>query len=209
MDVSVCMGASISMAHGMDKASDGDFSKRTVAVIGDSTFLHSGITGLINSVYNRSDSTILILDNSITGMTGHQQNPSTGRDIRMQPAPALDLVALCQAIGAASVRVVDPADTFGCQTVIKEEVARSGVSVIIARRPCALIPNGRAIDGKIALLTKEKCTRCKACVRIMCTALTDGPDGYPSINRDSCNGCSLCVKVCRFDALKINGEVQN
>ena len=112
MDTCVCMGASVGMAHGMDKATDGALSRHTVAVIGDSTFLHSGMTGLLNSVYNQSDSTILILDNSITGMTGHQQNPATGRDIRLREAPAVDLEALCRVLGAASVRVVDPADTW-------------------------------------------------------------------------------------------------
>jgi len=206
MDACICMGASVGMAHGFDKATDGELSRRTVAVIGDSTFLHSGVTGLINSVYNKSDSTILILDNSITGMTGHQQNPATGKDIRMQPAPAIDLEALCRVIGVTSVRVIDPADTFAAQAVIKEEVARPDVSVIIARRPCALIPTGRCQNGRIARLEEEKCTRCKACIRIMCPALVEGPDGYPVIDPGSCNGCGLCVRVCRFDALTIRGE---
>ncbi len=206
IDTCVCMGASVGMAHGMAKATDNDFSKRTVAVIGDSTFLHSGITGLINSVYNQSDSTILILDNSITGMTGHQQNPSTGMDIHNQPAPAVDLESLCRAVGVEHIRIIDPADTFGSQAVIKEEVARPGVSVVIARRPCALIPTGKAVDGKIARLNKEACTKCKACLRIMCPALIEGPDGYPVVDPVTCNGCGLCVNVCRFDALKVCGE---
>ena len=206
MDTCVCMGASIGMAHGMDKATDGDFSRRTVAVIGDSTFLHSGITGLLNSVYNRSDSTTLILDNSITGMTGHQQNPSTGRDIRLREAPAVDLAALCRVLGAASVREVDPADTGQVERVVAEEISRSGVSVVIARRPCALIPSGRGRPETAVRVDLEKCKRCRACIRIMCPALVAGPDGYPVIDPNSCNGCGLCVRVCRFDALKKGGD---
>ena len=206
MDACVCMGASIGMAHGMAKATDGELGSRTVAVIGDSTFLHSGVTSLINSVYNQSNSTVIILDNSITGMTGHQQNPATGLDIHGRPAPALDLEALCRAIGVGSIRIVDPADTFGAQAVIKEETVRPGVSVIIARRPCALIPTGKARDGRIARLDRTVCTKCKACLRIMCPALTEGPDGFPVVDATSCNGCGLCVNVCRFSSLKVSGE---
>ena len=182
MDTCVCMGASIGMTHGMDKATDAAFSRRTVAVIGDSTFLHSGITSLLNCVYNQSDSTVIILDNSITGMTGHQQNPSTGRDIRLQTAPAVDLAALCRALGVASVREVDPADTWQSQAAVQEETARPGVSVIIARRPCALIPAGRANPAGAARVDLARCKRCKACIRVMCPALTIGPDGYPVID---------------------------
>ncbi|MDD4744831.1 MAG: indolepyruvate ferredoxin oxidoreductase subunit alpha [Eubacteriales bacterium] len=206
MDTCVCMGASVGMAHGMDKATDGALSRRTVAVIGDSTFLHSGMTGLLNSVYNHSDSTILILDNSITGMTGHQQNPATGRDIRLREAPAVDLEALCRVLGAASVRVVDPADTWQVEKVVSEEVARPGVSVVIARRPCALIPTGKGRPENAVQLDRDRCRRCKACIRIMCPALTAGPDGYPVIDPNSCNGCGLCIRVCRFDALKLGGD---
>ncbi len=206
MDTCVCMGASVSMAHGMDKATDGEFSRRTVAVIGDSTFLHSGVTGLINSVYNQSSMTLIILDNSITGMTGHQQNPSTGLNIRLQPAPAIDLVELCRVIGVASIRVIDPADTFGAQAVIAEETAKAGVSVIIARRPCALIPAGKARPENAARVDLAKCKRCKACIRVMCPALTAGPDGYPVIDAASCTNCGLCVHVCKFDALQKGGE---
>ncbi len=208
MDACVCMGASIGMAHGMDKATDGALSRRTVAVIGDSTFLHSGMTGLLNCVYNQSDSTIIILDNSITGMTGHQQNPSTGRNIRLQSAPAVNLEALCRELGAASVRIVDPADTWQVEAVVKEETARSGVSVIIARRPCALIPAGRANPEKAVRVDTGSCKKCKACIRIMCPALVSGPEGYPVIDPASCTGCNLCVRVCKFDALKQGGEIR-
>lgn len=205
MDTCVCMGASIGMAHGFDLASDHQMAERTVAVIGDSTFIHSGITGLINSVYNRSRSTILILDNSITGMTGHQENPTTGLDIRHQPAPSIDLEALCRVIGADSVQVVDPTDTFAAQTVIAEEMKRDGVSVVIARAPCALIPKGRGQPEQVVRLDREKCRLCGACMKIMCPALVAGPDGYPQIDAESCNGCGLCVRVCRFDALLQGG----
>jgi indolepyruvate ferredoxin oxidoreductase alpha subunit len=205
MDTCVCMGASIGMAHGMDKATDGLLSKRTVAVIGDSTFLHSGITGLLNCVYNQSDSTIIILDNSITGMTGHQQNPSTGRNIRLQDAPAVDLAVLCRALGVSSVREIDPADTRLAEQVIAEEVARPGVSVVIARRPCALIPAGRGTPERAVRLDRDRCKRCKACIRIMCPALVAGPDGYPVIDANSCTQCNLCVRVCKFDALHEGG----
>ncbi|NLV48450.1 MAG: indolepyruvate ferredoxin oxidoreductase subunit alpha [Clostridiaceae bacterium] len=205
MDTCVCMGASIGMAHGIAKATNGQLTGKTVAVIGDSTFLHSGMTGLLNSVYNQSDSTILILDNSITGMTGHQQNPSTGLNIRMQQAPSVDLEALCRVLGAASVRVVDPADSKASEKTIAEELKQKGVSVIIARRPCALIPQGKGTRDQLVYLDQPLCTRCGACIRLMCPALTAGPDGYPVIDPDTCNGCGLCIRTCRFQALKQGG----
>ena len=199
MDACVCMGASIGMAHGADKATDSAMSARTVAVIGDSTFIHSGITNLVNAVYNRSATTVVILDNSITGMTGHQQNPSTGLDIRLQASPVLDLEALCAAVGVRSIRHVDPADTYASQAVLAEEMAKPEVSVIIARRPCALIPTGRGTQR--AVVYYDKCTKCRACIRLMCPALTPGPDGKPVVDPDTCNGCGLCIGVCRFGAL--------
>ena len=208
MDACVCMGASIGMAHGIDKATDGELSQKAVAVIGDSTFLHSGVTNLINCVYNNSNSTIIILDNSITGMTGHQQNPSTGLNIRMQPAPAIDLIKLCQAIGVQSIREVDPADTWESQKIIAEETARPGVSVIIARRPCALIPSGRGRPENATRVDLSHCKRCKACIKIMCPALTAGPEGFPVIDTATCTGCNLCVRVCKFDAMHKGGDGQ-
>lgn len=207
MDTCVCMGASVGMAHGFDKGTDGALAKRTVAVIGDSTFLHSGVTGLINCVYNKSDCTILILDNSITGMTGHQQNPSTGMDIRLQPAPSIDLEALCRVIGVDSVRVIRPSRTWEAEKIIAEEMARDGVSVVIARQPCALIPTGKGRPEDVVVLIRDDCTKCGACIRIMCPALTRGPDGYPVIDPVTCNGCGLCMEVCRFDALKKKGDM--
>jgi indolepyruvate ferredoxin oxidoreductase, alpha subunit len=206
MDTCVCMGASVSMAHGFDKGTDGSLSNRTVAVIGDSTFLHTGVNGLINSVYNRSNSTILILDNSITGMTGHQENPSTGYDIRHQPAPAIDLAELCRVIGVPSVREVNPTDTAQAERVIREEMDRDGISVVIARYPCALIPGGRGTPETAVRVDRELCRRCRACIKIMCPALTADPDGYPVIDPEICNSCELCVRVCRFEALEKGGN---
>lgn len=206
MDTCVCMGASIGMAHGIDKATNGALSRKTVAVIGDSTFLHSGITGLLHCVYNQSDSTIIILDNSITGMTGHQQNPATGLNIRLKEAPAVDLYALCQTLGAQSVRKVDPANPAEVEKVVSEEIEKKGVSVIIAQRPCALIPTGKARPEKAVLVDMEKCRRCHACLRIQCPALTAGPDHIPIVDANNCNGCGLCIHMCRFDALKRRGE---
>ena len=205
VDAVICMGASVGMAHGFDKATDGADSKKTVGVIGDSTFLHSGITNLMNAVYNQSAITLIILDNSITGMTGHQQNPSTGKNIRLEDAPAVDLEGLCRSLGVASVRVVDPVDTYGAEKVIKEELEKDVVSVVIARRPCALIPTGRAKKGVEVSVGYDKCRSCGACGRIMCPALIMGDDKKPVIDPESCNNCGLCVNVCKFDAL-IKGE---
>lgn len=201
IDACVCMGASVGMAHGFDKATDGADSRKTVGVIGDSTFMHSGITNLLNAVYNESSITLVILDNSITGMTGHQQNPATGKNIRLKDAPALDLEGLCRSLGVASVRVVDPVDTFECEKVIKEELDKNIVSVVIARRPCALIPTGRAKKGVEVSLDASKCKSCGACGRIMCPALIMGEDRKPVIDAESCNNCGLCVNMCKFDAL--------
>lgn len=206
VDAVICMGASVGMAHGFDKATDGVDSKKTVGVIGDSTFLHSGITNLLNAVYNGSAITLIILDNSITGMTGHQQNPSTGKNIRLEEAPAVDLEALCRSLGVASVRVIDPVDTFGSEKVIKEELEKDVVSVVIARRPCALIPTGRAKKGVEVSVDYDKCKACGACGRIMCPALVMGDDKKPMIDAEQCNNCGLCVNVCKFNALEKGEE---
>ncbi|MBP1757284.1 MAG: indolepyruvate ferredoxin oxidoreductase subunit alpha [Firmicutes bacterium] len=202
MDACLCMGASVGMAHGIDRVSDTAMSRKTVAVIGDSTFLHTGVPSLINSVYNRSTSTLIILDNSITGMTGHQQNAASGLDIRNQAAPELDLVALCRAIGVTAIHEVDPADIRACLSVIKEAINEPMISVIIAKRPCALIPPGIGSKEAVVQLDKEKCTRCNACIKIMCPALQSGPDGYPYVDPNICNACHLCTRVCNFGALK-------
>lgn len=203
VDTVICMGASVGMAHGFDKATDHEDSKKTVGVIGDSTFLHSGITNLMNAVYNGSHITLVILDNSITGMTGHQQNPATGMNIRLEATPAVSLEKLCESVGVMpeAIRVVDPVDTFGSEKVIKEELEREAVSVVIARRPCALIPTGRAKKGIEVSVDYDKCKKCGACGRIMCPALIIGKDGMPMIDAESCNNCGLCVNVCKFNAL--------
>ena len=206
MDVSVCMGASVGMAHGFDKASDGEDSKKTVAVIGDSTFLHSGITNLINAVYNQSAITVMILDNSITGMTGHQQNPASGKNIRLQPAPAIDLETLCRSVGVTSVRTVDPVDTYEVEKIVKEEIAKDCVSVIIVRRPCALIPTGKKPKGVSIVLNEDACKKCGACSRIMCPALVAGDDKKPVIDPEACNACGLCINMCKFNALSKKEE---
>ncbi len=208
VDAVICMGASVGMAHGFDKATDGADSRNTVGVIGDSTFLHSGITNLMNAVYNQSSMTLVILDNSITGMTGHQQNPSTGKNIRLEAAPQVSLEKLCESVGVLpeAVRVVDPVDTYETEKVIKEELARETVSVVIARRPCALIPTGRAVKGINVEVDFEKCKKCGACGRIMCPALVMGEDKTPVIDTESCNNCGLCVNMCKFGALRKGGE---
>ena len=206
MDACVCMGASIGMAHGFDKATDGQDSLHTVSVMGDSTFLHSGITNLVNAVYNQSNITILILDNSITGMTGHQQNATTGLNIRLSPAPAVNLEALCRSIGVTSVSVVDPVDTYLCQQIIKEKLAEKHVSVIIARRPCALIPIGKGRKEDRTVVNKDNCKACGLCIKMMCPALTAGSDLKPVIDAATCNACGLCINVCRYGALTKGGR---
>ena len=197
VDTVVCMGASISMAHGFEKARGAEQAQKTVAVIGDSTFLHSGITGLIDVVYNSGHSTVLILDNSTTGMTGHQDNPATGRDARGNPAPQLDLIKLCEAVGIHRVKLVDPYDMKKLEATIKEETAYDGPSVIIAQRPCALLKKERATP--LAIDT-EKCRRCGACMRIGCPAIIK-EGKQPRIDAALCVDCGLCTRMCSFDAI--------
>ncbi len=196
MESCVCMGASVSGAHGFTKAGG---EKKAVAVIGDSTFLHSGVTGLINAVYNRAGFLTVIADNSITGMTGHQQNPATGRDIKGGKAHRIDLEALCKAVGVPRVRIVDPYDPLGTLVALKEEIDSGETSVVISRRPCALLkyvkhPEGRAIDA-------EKCKGCKACLAIGCPAISFR-DGKAEIDKPQCVGCGQCAGLCRFTAIE-------
>lgn len=206
MDTCVCMGASVSMAHGFDKSGNGELDSNTVAVIGDSTFLHTGINGLINTVYNKGTSTIIILDNSTTGMTGHQQNPSSGYDIRGDLAPAVDYEALCKAIGVKSVRFADPSDTFGAQKIISEEIGNKCVSVIVVKRPCALIPEGRCKDNKRAVVNDDLCKKCYVCYKSMCPAILKDEEGNIVIDKVLCNGCTLCENLCKFKAIEIREE---
>ncbi len=198
IDTTVCMGASVSGLHGFVKAGEEESAGKAVAVIGDSTFIHSGVTGLINIAYNESDSTVIILDNSITGMTGHQQNPTTGYNLKGDPCTKIDLESLCRAVGINRVRVVDPYDMETCQTVIKEEVAAKEPSVIISRRPCALLKYVKHL-GPICS-DPEKCKGCKACMNIGCPAVSM-VDGKAKIDNTLCVGCGVCKQLCKFDAL--------
>lgn len=201
IDTCVCMGASVGMVHGIEKARGRDFSKNWVGVIGDSTFIHSGITGLIDIVYNKGMSTVVILDNSTTGMTGHQDNPVTGKTIKGEAAPVLNLVELAKAIGIKNVRVVDPFDLKEVEAVLKEETNKDEPSVIIASRPCALLIKEKKAPYKIT----DACVLCGACLRLGCPAI-EKQDGKVVINDALCNGCGLCPKVCRVNAIVKDGE---
>ena len=199
IDSTICMGASVSSIHGFNKANEGASDKNTVAVIGDSTFMHSGVTGLINIAYNGSNSTVIILDNSITGMTGHQQNPTTGYNLKGDPCSKIDLEALCKSVGINSVRVVDPYNLAECDTVIKEELQKEEPSVIISRRPCALLKYVKHA-GPIKVNT-DKCIGCKSCMRIGCPAVSV-IDGKVKIDNTLCTGCGVCAQMCKFDVFE-------
>jgi len=203
MDTCVCMGASVGMAHGMEKARGKEFGKKTVAVIGDSTFIHSGITGLIDIVYNKGNSTVIILDNSITGMTGHQHNPTTGYTIKGEPTRQVDLVKLANAVGITRVKVADPFDINEFEKIVKEEIEASEPSVIISQRPCALLKHVK-FEGALRINT-GKCKKCKLCLSVGCPAIVDKGE-YIEINEALCVGCKLCTKVCRFDAFEKAGD---
>ncbi len=198
MDSTICMGASVSGLHGFNKVGGGESEGRTVAVIGDSTFMHSGVTGLINMAYNESNSTVIILDNSITGMTGHQQNPTTGYNLKGDPCAKINLESLCRAVGIHRVRVVDPYDLAACDAAVKEELAAKEPSVIISRRPCALLKYVKH-PGPIAS-DPDKCVGCKSCMRIGCPAISIA-DGKAVIDNTLCTGCGVCTQLCKFDAL--------
>ncbi len=199
IDTCVCMGASVSMSHGMEKADkEAGIKVPTVAVIGDSTFIHSGITGLIDIVYNKGNSTVIILDNSITGMTGHQQNPTTGYTIRMEETPAVDLVKLGEAIGIKRIRIEDPFDLKGMRKAIEEEIAAEEPSLIIAQRPCALLKNVNY--GAPVKIDTEKCRKCGSCMKLGCPAIFKDGGAY-KIDSSICAGCELCVSLCAFGAI--------
>ena len=198
IDTCVCMGASVSALHGYNKARGKEAEQKSVAVIGDSTFIHSGITGLIDIAYNKSNSVVIILDNSITGMTGHQQNPTTGYNIKGDPTTAVDLEALCKAVGINRVRVCDPYDLKEVQAVLKEELAAEEPSVIISRRPCALL---KYVKHKPSLVVDtEKCIGCKACLGIGCPAISVH-GGKAAIDRTQCVGCGVCTTLCPKSAI--------
>ena len=203
IDTTICMGASVSGLHGFNKASGGATEGKSVAVIGDSTFMHSGVTGLINIAYNESNSTVIILDNSITGMTGHQQNPTTGFNLKGDPCTKIDLESLCRSVGIKRVRVVDPYNLAECDQAVKEELAVSEPSVIISRRPCALL---KYVKHKAPLIANsDKCVGCKSCMRIGCPAISV-VDGKAKIDNTLCVGCGVCQQLCKFDALETGKE---
>ena len=198
IDSVLCMGASVSGVHGFNKAGIEGSEGKTVAVIGDSTFMHSGMTGLANIAYNGTNSTVIIVDNSITGMTGHQHNPTTGYNIKGDPATKIDLEALCHALGINRVRVVDPYDLKTTEAVIMEEIEADEPSVIISRRPCALL---KYVKAKPSLtVDNDKCRSCKACMKIGCPAISM-KGGKAKIDETLCVGCEVCKQLCHFDAI--------
>ena len=205
IDACVCMGASIGMAHGMEKARGKEFAKNVVAVIGDSTFIHSGITGLIDIVYNKGVSTVIVLDNSITGMTGHQQNPTTGYTIKNEPTASVNLIKLAQAVGIERVRVADPFDLAAFEQAVREETAAQEPSLIVAQRPCALLK--QVNYGAPCEIDTDKCTKCKMCMGLGCPAIVN-KDGIVSIDQSQCNGCELCTHVCKFGAIRKAGAAK-
>ncbi|MBO6046622.1 MAG: indolepyruvate ferredoxin oxidoreductase subunit alpha [Erysipelotrichaceae bacterium] len=199
IELTLCMGASIGATHGFNKVLGEESSHKTVAVIGDSTFMHSGMTGLANVAYNQSNSTIIILDNSITGMTGHQQNPTTGYNIKGDPAGKINLEALCRAMGFERVRVVDPYNLAECDQVLKEELAVNEPSVIISRRPCALL---KYVKHEAPLrVNPDKCRSCRSCMRIGCPAISM-KNNKATIDPTLCVGCGVCSQMCHFDAFE-------
>lgn len=199
LDSTLCMGASISGLHGFNKVGGKESEKNSVCVIGDSTFMHSGMTGLVNIAYNASNSTVIILDNSITGMTGHQQNPTTGYNIKGEPAAAVNLEELCHAIGIKRVRVVDPYNLKQCDEAIKEELAAEEPSVIISRRPCMLL---KYVKPKPALkINPEKCVGCKMCMKLGCPAISI-KDKKAFIDPTQCVGCAVCEQLCKVGAIE-------
>ncbi len=202
VDTTICMGASVSAAHGMAKAQGKEFNKKLVSVIGDSTFMHSGITGLIDIVYNKGNNTVIILDNSITGMTGHQDNPTTGYTIRGEETKQVNLIALCKACGIENVVVADPFDIKEFEKVVKTEVEREEPSVIIAQRPCALLKTVK-YTGHCKI--NDNCKNCKMCMKLGCPAITL-KDGKVVIDQTQCNGCGLCINVCPFGAIEKEAE---
>ena len=198
MDVTLCMGASFSGLHGWNKAGGAENEKKSVAVIGDSTFMHSGMTGLATIAYNQSNSTVIVLDNSITGMTGHQQNPTTGKNLYGDPAGRVDLEALARAMGINRVRVVDPYNIAECETAVKEELEVAEPSLIISRRPCALLKEVK--HNPPLVVDQDKCKSCKMCMKIGCPAISM-KGGKAKIDATLCVGCGVCSQMCKFGAL--------
>ena len=200
VDSTVCMGASISTLHGMEKAKGPDYVRNWVAVIGDSTFMHTGVNSLMNMVYNQATGTVLILDNSTTGMTGHQDHAGTGKTLKGDIVNAIDVVKLCEAIGVPNVKVVDTFNVPELEKTIKEEVARPELSVVIVKAPCALLNKKKVTIQYFA--NTDKCKKCGMCMKPGCPAITKNADNTITINDTMCNGCSLCAQLCKFGAIE-------
>lgn len=199
IDTTVCMGASISTLHGMEKAKGKDYIKNWVAVIGDSTFMHTGVNSLMNMVYNQGTGTVIILDNSTTGMTGHQDHAATGKTLMGEVVPAINIYHLCKAMGIEHVQEIDAFDLKALEQALKEETKRDAVSVIITKAPCVLLKGN--VFPNVCRPLPEKCKKCGACLRPGCPALTKNADGTIAIDETMCNGCGLCQKLCAFDAI--------
>ncbi|MBQ7376854.1 MAG: indolepyruvate ferredoxin oxidoreductase subunit alpha [Clostridia bacterium] len=204
IDTTVCMGAGISMLHGMEKAMGKDYIKNWVAVIGDSTFLHTGVNSLINLVYNKSTGTVIILDNRTTGMTGHQEHAATGKTLKGEDTYAIDLSVLCRSVGVPNVLVVDAFDVATLEKTVKESVSSDTLTVIIAKAPCALL-KGQKFPN-VCVCDTEKCKKCGMCLKIGCPALTKQADGTVKIDETMCNGCGLCMSYCKFGAISKVGR---
>lgn len=223
MDACVCMGASVTVAHGMAKALGPEGEGKVVAVLGDSTFMHSGITGLLNTVYNNSYASVIILDNRTTAMTGHQENPASGKNIMGEPASQVDLELLCKSLGVKRVVVIDPNDIDETRRVLKEEIGSPDPSVIISRAPCILLPEEKKRVKPPYSTRLENCTGCTACVRMGCPAISWHPltpreavekgykekqKGHAMITEVQCNGCGQCAMVCKFEAITRREEAE-
>nr|WP_300850706.1 indolepyruvate ferredoxin oxidoreductase subunit alpha [uncultured Acetatifactor sp.] len=204
IDSTICMGSSISTLHGMEKARGKEYIRNWVAVIGDSTFMHTGINSLMNMVYNQSSGTVVILDNSTTGMTGHQDHAATGKTLKGEVVPAINIATLCRSLGIEHVYEVNAFDLDGLEEAFQRETKRDAVSVIITKAPCVLL-KGVNFPNKCVPIP-EKCRKCGACLRPGCPALTKNVDGTVSIDETMCNGCGLCAKLCKFDAIETRSK---
>lgn len=200
VDTTICMGASISSLHGMEKAKGKDYIKNWVAVIGDSTFLHTGVNSLMNMMYNRATGTVMILDNSTTGMTGHQDHAATGKTLLGEPTYAIDIPALCRAIGVKNVVEVNAFDIEKLEKVVKEEVAKDEVSVIITKSPCVLLDKSKK---PVYIAHEDKCKKCGMCMKPGCPAMTRNADGTIHVDDTMCTGCGLCETLCKFEAIEL------
>lgn len=203
VDTTICMGASISSLHGMEKAKGKEYIKNWVAVIGDSTFLHTGVNSLMNMMYNKATGTVIILDNSTTGMTGHQDHAATGKTLQGDPTYAIDIPALCRAIGVKNVVEVNARDIQAVEKVVKEEIAKDEVSVIITKTPCVLLDKSKK---PLYQTHTDKCKKCGMCMKPGCPAMTKNVDGTISIDDTMCTGCGLCASLCKFDAIELVKE---